>query len=475
MQAGHNVTQATNSVVAVGIASSEYNNYVVPRFNGGVSAYSATGGALSVASGRLSYTFAFKGPALSVDTACSSSLVATHVAVSNIWSHAAHGGLAAGVGLLLSPDTTAMFQKAGMLAADGRCKSMDAAADGYVRGEASGVLRLQELSPGSTAAGQAIAVFRTSAVNQDGRSSSLTAPNGPSQQEVIRTALQLGGLRAADISHVQLHGTGTPLGDPIELGAAAAVLVDGASRALPLANSTAKSWIGHMEAAAGIMGLTHAAMGLSHQLTQGKVSYRKLKSISEHCLDRQHLCAGILHLSSVNPHVATILDISHSKVGRVGAHLPRHSSGAVAGLQTATGISSFAFQGTNAHAILQNSQEATVVASSKLDLWTKQRVWVAPAMHLLLQRLVPGKGQRQRQLTFEASLNTPQLAFFREHVVSGTVMFPASAFIETAFGAVRMLSLAADPSSAAISGAVFVTPLAIPAHDVPIKVGASPD
>ena len=274
MQAGHNVTQATNSVVAVGIASAEYNNYVVPRFSGGVSAYSATGGALSVASGRLSYTFAFKGPAVSVDTACSSSLVATHVAVSNIWSNAANGGLAAGVGLLLSPDTTAMFQKAGMLAADGRCKSMDAAADGYVRGEACGVLRLQELLPGNAAAGrQAFAVFRASAVNQDGRSSSLTAPNGPSQQDVIRAALQLGGLRAADISHMQLHGTGTPLGDPIELGAAAAVLVDGAQRALPLANSTAKSWIGHTEAAAGIMGLTHAAMGLSHQLTQGEIGH----------------------------------------------------------------------------------------------------------------------------------------------------------------------------------------------------------
>ena len=184
-----------------------------------------------------------------------------------------------------------------------------------------------------------------------------------------------------------------------------------------------------------------------------------------------HMCSGILHLSSVNPHVATILDISHSKAGRAGAHLPRHSSAAVAGLQLAAGISSFAFQGTNAHAILQNSQEATAVTSSKLDLWTKHRVWVAPSMHLLLQQLAPRKGQGQRQLTLEASINTPQLAFFREHVVLGTVMLPASAFIETAVGAVKMLSPAADPTLAAISGAVFVTPLAIPAYDVPTKVG----
>ena len=161
-----------------------------------------------------------------------------------------------------------MFHKAGMLAADGRCKTLDAAADGYVRGEAVGALLLQATS----AAGQhrALALFRGSAVNQDGRSSSLTAPNGPSQQEVIRASLAFAGMAAADVTHLQMHGTGTPLGDPVEVGAAAAVLVDGSRRALPLAASTAKSWIGHTEAAAGVMGLTHASVALSHQLTHGE-------------------------------------------------------------------------------------------------------------------------------------------------------------------------------------------------------------
>ena len=222
-----------------------------------------------MASGRLSYAYGFKGPAVSVDTACSSSLVAAHLAATCILTGVTTAGLTAGVGLLLSPDTTAMFHKAGMLASDGRCKSLDLAADGYVRGEAAGVLLLQAIAP-PAAQGRALAVFRGSAVNQDGRSSSLTAPNGPSQQETIRGALTLAGLHPADMTHLQMHGTGTALGDPIEVGAAAAVLVDGVRRQAALAASTAKSWIGHTEAAAGVMGLTQAIVALSHQLTQGK-------------------------------------------------------------------------------------------------------------------------------------------------------------------------------------------------------------
>jgi NADPH:quinone reductase-like Zn-dependent oxidoreductase/3-oxoacyl-(acyl-carrier-protein) synthase/acyl carrier protein len=277
-QAGHPLSRPASVAVGVGVASAEYNNHLVAKFTIGVSAYSATGGALSVASGRLSYTYAFKGPALSVDTACSSSLVATHVAATAVWSGTSTAALIAGIGLLLNPDPTAMFQKAGMLAPDGRCKSLDVAADGYVRGEAAGVLFFQNISvETSTTASAALALLCGTAVNQDGRSSSLTAPNGPAQQEVARTALQMAGLKSSDVSHLQIHGTGTPLGDPIEMGAANAVLVDiaasrgsGTGRLIPMAASTAKSWIGHTEAAAGVMGLIQAAVGASHTTTLGK-------------------------------------------------------------------------------------------------------------------------------------------------------------------------------------------------------------
>ena len=269
MQAGHSTVRSSSVAVAVGIASADYNNHLVANFTSAVSAYSATGGALSVASGRLSYTFAFKGPALSIDTACSSSLVATHVAATAVKGGTSTAALSAGIGLLLNPDPTAMFQKAGMLAPDGRCKTLDVAADGYVRGEAAGVLFFQNAAAVEGGA-PPLALLCGTAVNQDGRSSSLTAPNGPSQQEVIRTALHSAQMRAEDVSHLQMHGTGTPLGDPIEVGAANAALVEGTHRIGALSASTAKSWIGHTEAAAGVMGLTQAAVGVSHLSTLGK-------------------------------------------------------------------------------------------------------------------------------------------------------------------------------------------------------------
>jgi acyl transferase domain-containing protein len=204
-----------NACVAVGIASAEYNNYLLARTGAGQSAYSATGGALSVASGRLAYTYGMRGAALSVDTACSSSLVAAHFVGGQMKGGVSAAGMAAGVGLLLSPNPTGMFQKAGMLAPDGRCKTLDAAADGYVRAEAAGVLLLHAYAAGSAggAAYSSLAVLAGSAVNQDGRSSSLTAPNGPAQQEVLKAALADGGLSPEDLTGLQLHGTGTALGE----------------------------------------------------------------------------------------------------------------------------------------------------------------------------------------------------------------------------------------------------------------------
>jgi acyl transferase domain-containing protein len=180
-----------------------------------VPALAATGGALSVASGRLAYTYGMRSAALSVDTACSSSLVASHFVVSQLAAGVSAAGIAAGVGVLLSPSPTAMFQKAGMLAPDGRCKTLDASADGYVRSESAGVLILQSFAAGSVSSSSQVflALMAGSAVNQDGRSSSLTAPNGPAQQEVLRAALTDAGLVPGSITGLQMHGTGTPLGE----------------------------------------------------------------------------------------------------------------------------------------------------------------------------------------------------------------------------------------------------------------------
>jgi acyl transferase domain-containing protein len=327
-----------NACVAVGIASAEYNNYLLARTGAGQSAYSATGGALSVASGRLAFTYGMRGAALSVDTACSSSLVATHFVAGQLKGGLSAAGMAAGVGLLLSPNPTGMFQKAGMLAPDGRCKTLDAAADGYVRAEAAGVLLLQAYAAGSAPSGS-LAIVAGSAVNQDGRSSSLTAPNGPAQQDVLRAALADGGLAPADLTGLQLHGTGTALGDPIEMGAAAAVMFSSSQhgRQQPLLAAAGKSWIGHTEAAAGAMGITHALLSLGNRSAQ-----------------------ALMHLSAVNPYLEGSLR-PQGLSGEAGVwSLPRQAAGlpcAAGGSSSssfgrkigsaavlATGVSSFAFQ-----------------------------------------------------------------------------------------------------------------------------------
>ncbi len=158
------------------------------------------------------------------------------------------------------------FRKSGMLAADGRCKTLDAAADGYVRAEAAGAMMLELMPEAAAAQAGLAAVLSGSAVNQDGRSSGLTAPNGPAQQEVMRAALGAASLAAADVSAVQLHGTGTSLGDPIEVGALGAVMMAapaGGARLAPLALMAGKSLIGHSEPAAGVMGLAHAHLAVA--------------------------------------------------------------------------------------------------------------------------------------------------------------------------------------------------------------------
>lgn len=176
-----------------------------------VTAYSATATTLSVVSGRLSYTFGLAGPAVSVDTACSSSLVAAHGAINALRLDQAAAALTAGANVTLSPDTPSMFARAGMLSPEGRCRTLDAAADGYVRAEGVGVMMLQLTSSISNPS-QVLAMLSGSAVNQDGRSSTLTAPNGPAQQTVMRAALQDAGLLPAAVSDLSMHGTGTPLG-----------------------------------------------------------------------------------------------------------------------------------------------------------------------------------------------------------------------------------------------------------------------
>ncbi|MFQ5794227.1 MAG: type I polyketide synthase [Candidatus Bipolaricaulia bacterium] len=241
-----------------------------------IEAYHGTGSALSIAANRLSYLFDLKGPSLSVDTACSSSLVAVHLACQSLWNRESDLVLAGGVNVILSPRVTITLSKAHMLAADGRCKTFDAAADGYVRGEGCGIVVLKRLSDALQDNDHIWALVRGTAVNQDGRSNGLTAPNGPAQQAAIRQALKNAGMTPDQIHYVEAHGTGTALGDPIEVQALAAVMKQGRSPDQPCVIGSVKPNIGHLEGAAGVSSFIKAVLTLFHEEIPPQIHFNKL-------------------------------------------------------------------------------------------------------------------------------------------------------------------------------------------------------
>src|SRR5690242_4654568 len=279
--------------------------------------YAATGGAPGVAAGRIAYTLGFNGPALVVDTACSSSLVALHLAVQGLRAGECTVALAGGVNLTLLPQGAATLDRLQMLSPDGHCKAFDASADGFVRGEGCGVVVLKRLSDAEAAGDRVLAVIRGTAVNQDGRSAGLTAPNGPAQEAVIRAALANAGLSPDEVDAIEAHGTGTSLGDPIEMHALAAVF---AGRSKPLRVGSVKTNIGHTEAAAGIAGLIKAVLMLRHQTVPAS-----------------------LHFKTLNPHI---------DLAGVPIEVPTASTKAELGC---VGVSSFGFSGTNAHVVLERA------------------------------------------------------------------------------------------------------------------------
>lgn len=314
--------RASRTGVFLGIGTTDYHRAVLAD-PGTIDTYASTGTSFSVASGRIAYLLDLRGPALSIDTACSSSLVAVHLACRSLRTGECDLALAGGVSLMLSPEITINFCQAGMLSPDGRCKTFDAAADGYVRSEGCGVVVLKRLDDAVRDGDRVLAVVRGTAVNQDGRSSGLTAPSGPAQEAVVRAALADAGLTPDDIGYVEAHGTGTSLGDPIEVRALGAVF-SGGDRPVPLRIGSAKTNFGHLEAAAGIAGLMKAALALQDG------------TIPPH-----------LHLDTPNPHIPW----DEIDVEVATTPTPLDPTG---GARRA-GVSSFGFSGTNAHVILEEA------------------------------------------------------------------------------------------------------------------------
>ncbi|PON18064.1 hypothetical protein C2W62_09955 [Candidatus Entotheonella serta] len=291
-----------------------------------IDVYTNTGVTRSVSAGRLAYTFGWQGPTMQVDTACSSSLVAIHLACQSLRSGESELALAGGVNLILSPQMSIGFCKLNALSPDGMCRTFDANANGYVRGEGCGVIILKRLSDAVTAGDTILSVIPGSAINHDGASSGLTVPNGQAQQALLRQALHNANLSPTEISYVEAHGTGTPLGDPIEVRALSAVLCQDRPADNPLMIGSVKTNIGHLEAAAGMAGVIKVILALQHQ------------TIPPH-----------LHLNELNPNILwDTLPLSIPTSPTLWTTQP------TSGTRIA-GVSAFGISGTNAHILLAES------------------------------------------------------------------------------------------------------------------------
>ncbi|MCP4397334.1 MAG: SDR family NAD(P)-dependent oxidoreductase [bacterium] len=291
-----------------------------------IDAYSASGSMYSSAGGRLSYFFGFEGPNVSVDTACSSALVAIHLACQALRNDECQMAIAAGVNSLLHPNLFVYFSQLGAMSPDGRCKTFDASANGYVRGEGCGVIVLKRLSEAQKAGDRILAAIRGSALNQDGASTSFIAPNGLAQQRVIWKALDNARLSPADIDYIEAHGTGTSVGDPIEVGALHEVYGQFHTKEHPLRIGSVKTNIGHLEAASGIAGVIKTVLSMQHG------------TIPPH-----------LHFHTPNPLIdweRIPIEVNTELTPWARDTNPRRA-----------GISSFGFSGTNAHVIIEETSD----------------------------------------------------------------------------------------------------------------------
>ena len=317
----------TKTGVFTGVGFNDYGRLLGELDLSEMNAYTGPGTQICFASGRVSYTLGLRGPSVPVDTACSSSLVAVHLGCQSLRQRESDVVLAGGVNLVLMPEGNVWLSRAGALAPDGHCKTFDASANGFVRGEGCAVLVLKRLDDAIRDGNHVLAVIRGSAVNHDGRSSGLTVPSGPAQEALLRQALANADLRPEEVSYLEAHGTGTSLGDPIELGAILSVLGKGSQgpRTTPLTVGSAKTNFGHLEAASGVAGLVKVVLMLQH------------RQIAPH-----------LHFKELNPAVS---------LNGVELSVPtelREWSVEGAGTRVA-GVSSFGLSGTNAHVLLEEA------------------------------------------------------------------------------------------------------------------------
>ena len=441
--------------VFVGCLAMEYALALAHERREAGSAYSITGAGLSVASGRVSFVFGLRGPAVTVDTACSSSLVALDLARRHVTTatspRSPERALACGSNALVSRKTFQLIHRAGMLAPDGRCKTLDASANGYTRAEAVQCLLLS-----SSSAGGVVAVVG-GAVNQDGRSASLTAPSGPAQQEMLLRALEDAMLGALDVEGLQMHGTGSRLGDPIELTAAQGAIslhpCGAKAKGSALYLSASKTTLGHAEAAAGLNGVLQACSVASRARA-----------------------APFIHLRTLNPLLRDAFDGLRQRKGvsfaapRQDGPVCRTKSGAVAH----HGVSAFAFQGTNVHVVLGSAETNSGSAAARRVFacgagprmaWSSKFFWHSQPNHPLLKAFETA-ANAHGDLVAEArvDLSCPSLSYLRQFLLAGRSVLGGAAYLD-ACGSLASSLVDGDccgpDRSFALADAIFGEPLVL--------------
>lgn len=322
--------QGSHTGVFVGIAATDYWHQLLSRKDSEIDAYLTTGNTHSLASGRISHFFGFTGTSIALDTACSSSLVAVHLAIKSLRDRECDLVLAGGVNRLISPKVSINFSVAKMLSSDGRCKTFDRSANGFVRSEGCGIVVLKRLSDAIADRDRIRAVLLGSATNQDGRTSSITTPSSLSQQAVIEQALANSKLTPSQVSLIETHGTGTSLGDAIELSALTRVFAENSQLVL----GAVKTNIGHLESAAGIASLIKTVLALENKVIPAN-----------------------LHLQQPNE------ALSSSKF-----KLPQQAIAWDTPTPRIAGISAFGFSGTNAHLVVQEAPKIVREVTDKYPL-----------------------------------------------------------------------------------------------------------
>ena len=315
--------------VYVAIGTNDYANLQTRAGDlNGIDAYSGSGNGFCFAAGRISYALGLQGPNMALDAACASSLMAVHLACQSLRSRECELAIVGGVNLLLSPETNVAFSRSRVMAAVGRCKTFDAAADGYVRSEGCAAVVLKRYSDAVADSDPILAVVRGSAMNHGGASGGLTIPNGSAQQMAIRDALAQAKVKPQQIQYVETQGTGTPLGDAIEVRALGSVLKQKRSPQMPLWLASVKTNIGHTETASGLASLIKVVLSLQHQ------------QLPPH-----------LHLQQVNPEIY-LADIP-AKIPTTLMDWPQGQSRQLAG------VNAFGMSGTNAHVIVEAAPALT--------------------------------------------------------------------------------------------------------------------